>query len=271
MALTVRDIIKIVESIAPADLAEKWDNIGLQLGSSAWAVKSIRVALDPLPEVVAAACADGVSLLITHHPLIFDPIRSLTFDTAFGAVLEKAALHRLSILCVHTNLDAADGGLNDVLAERIGLKNLKMLDRRDQEGPFLAPQGLGRIGDLPEKVELIGFARSVKKKLGLGSLRLVGDPGLVVCKSAVCSGSGGSLLNAFLNSDAQVYVTGDLRYHDARAAEAAHRGLIDIGHFCSEHLIKDVLADRIRKLLESAGENVGIDICRLEKDPFVVL
>lgn len=269
MALTVGDIVKIVESIAPVDLAEKWDNIGLQLGRSGWPVTNIRVALDPLPEVVAAACSEGVSLLVTHHPLIFDPIRSLNFDTPLGAVLEEATRHRLSILCVHTNLDAASGGVNDVLAERIGLKNLKAL-AGSPDGSGSSPQGLGRIGELPKGVELAGFARSIKKKLGLASVRMVGDPGIIVYKSAVCTGSGGSLLNAFLDSDAQVYVTGDLRYHDARAAEAAHRGLIDIGHFCSEQLIKQVLAERIRGILEDAGENVGIDICTLEKDPFRV-
>jgi putative NIF3 family GTP cyclohydrolase 1 type 2 len=111
----------------------------------------------------------------------------------------------------------------------------------------------------------------IKKKLKLRHLRLSGDPDLPVKKVAVCSGSGASLLADFFASGAQVFVSGDLRYHDARDVEAANLGLIDIGHFASEHLIVDVLAQRLTGLFADSKKNLNVKACDIEKDPFTVL
>jgi putative NIF3 family GTP cyclohydrolase 1 type 2 len=132
-------------------------------------------------------------------------------------------------------------------------------------------EGLGRIGDLSKGSDLVAFARQIKRKLDLPSVKIAGDPDLPVYSVAVCSGSGSSLLNAFLASRAQIYVTGDLRYHDARTAEAAGRGLIDIGHFASEHLMVEVLVDMLRRRMTDAGFDVRVMASGLEKDPFVII
>jgi putative NIF3 family GTP cyclohydrolase 1 type 2 len=132
-------------------------------------------------------------------------------------------------------------------------------------------QGSGRIGDLDESMSLISYARSIKEKLGLNSLKVAGNPDLTVKTAAVCTGSGSSLMNNFISSGAQVYISGDLRYHDARVVEAENLGLIDIGHFASEHLIVDVLADRLKKVLSKQDIYVKVEAYGLENDPFVVL
>jgi dinuclear metal center YbgI/SA1388 family protein len=372
MAKTVADIIEMLDLIAPARLAEQWDNTGLQVGRRNWTVRTIRVALDPLPEVVDAACSDNVDLLITHHPLIFHPVKSIDIDTPLGSILETAIRHRLAILCAHTNLDTVTDGINDVLARRMGLKNLKVLGESKQSEiftlvlylptllkdkfrkiiddinpadngcgrgqDFFSPaaeivepdrpgdlvqktggrhpddrpirletsvqkknvtkllqafkkicpedvctyhlyprisigkrQGLGRVGDLEKGMDLNRFAQLVKRRLGLKSIRVCGDPETAVYKAAVCSGSGSSLLGTFFSTNAQVYVTGDLRYHDAREAEALNRGLIDIGHYPSEHIIKEVLVERLRTCILKAGEEIRVEACRLEKDPFMII
>jgi len=372
LIVTVADIIEVMEAFAPFSLAEEWDNVGLQVGQLQWPVKTIWVALDPLPEVVDAACKNDVDLLITHHPLIFHPLRSIDFSTPVGSIIHKTTRHQLAIFAAHTNLDSATDGINDLLASRIGLKNLRVLSKtlgpdiyklvvyvpvkyeqkvlnalfeteagkiasytccsfRSQgkgtfrPGPSSKPvfgkigeishadeirietvvhrtdlknviahvrehhpyetmaydvyslsapennQGLGRIGELDESTELASFALAVKEKLGLESVKIAGKPDLSVDKAAVCSGSGSGLMKYFLSSGAKVYISGDLRYHDARTAEAANLGLIDIGHFASEHLIVESLAQRLVKILSETGIALKIEAYRLEKDPFVIL
>lgn len=276
MRANISDIIKLLEDIAPSRFAEEWDNVGLQLGKKDWPVRTVWVALDPLPEVVTAACREKVDLLITHHPLIFRPLRSLDFDTPLGAVCQRAIENRLGILSAHTNLDAAADGINDVLASKIGLKNVKVLgdEISDEVNPLLPVRsglGLGRIGELEDPLAFGAFAISVKEKLGLSHAKVTGPLDLIVSKAAVCSGSGSGLLGHFFSSDAQAYVSGDLRYHDARDAEAQNLGLIDIGHFASEQIILEVLTEQLQVRSTKAGMDVTIKVCRLEKDPFVII
>ena len=274
MQWTVGDIIKQVEGLAPAELAEPWDNVGLQVGSREWPVARVWVALDPLPQVVAAACRAAVDLLITHHPLIFKPLKSIDCTTPAGDIIHSALRHHLAIFSAHTNLDSAAGGVNDTLAQNIGLINLRALQqddrgergRRGSDEPVV--QGLGRTGDLPHETTLAALARELKQRLDLEAVAIAGDPTLPVSRVALCSGSGASLLGDFFASNAQVYISGDMRYHDARDVETAGRGLIDIGHFASEHLVVDVLAEKLTDVLNKSGADIAVEACRLEKDPF---
>jgi dinuclear metal center YbgI/SA1388 family protein len=369
---TVADIVKIMETIAPPWLAEKWDNVGLQIGQKEWSVKTVWIALDPSFDVVHDACSHGVDLLITHHPLIFQPLTSINFDTGVGSIIQLAIKHQMAIYSAHTNLDSATDGLNDVLANRIGLKNLRVLGESKGAGiyklviyvplkyeqgvlksifetsagemgsytcctfrssgkgtfkpgssaqpftgqidetatvdeirietvvqkkdlnyviehikkkhpyetmaydiyplvPFGNQQGLGRIGELDERMDLASFALSLKKKLGLSEVKIAGNIDLPVTLVALCAGSGSSLMDEFLSSGAHVYVSGDLRYHDARSVEAAELGLIDIGHFASEHLFIEVFRDRLCVLLSEIGIHVKVEAYGLENDPFVRL
>jgi len=365
MKANISDIIKLLEEIAPSNLAEDWDNVGLQVGKRDWPVETIWVALDPLPEVVTAAYRDKVNLLITHHPLIFSPINNLDFDTPLGTILKGATENRLGILSIHTNLDAATDGINDVLASKIGLKNVRVLGdeilpelcsftlyvspdqeqsvmdvlfqamsggshihpagetfgsirktaesvtlfasggeekkilieaaiRKNEIGSLLSTVkkvlpsgaldyqinpllpihsglGLGRVGELEGPLDLNAFAISIKEKLELTHAKVAGPPDLIVTKAAVCSGSGSGLLGHFYSSDAQVYISGDLRYHDARDAEAQNRGLIDIGHFASEHIILEALTEQLQMRSNQADLDVDVKACGLEKDPFMII
>lgn len=372
MPATVADIIKIMETFAPSFLAERWDNVGLQVGQRDWPVRNVWVALDPTYYVVAAACSKNVDLLITHHPLIFLPLKSIDFSTSVGSIIHLATKHKTAVFSAHTNLDIATDGINDILAERIGLKNLKVLRKgKEPENyklvvyvpveyeqkvlnalfetkagkigeysccsfrnkgkgtfrpgslakPFIGKtgeishtdeirietvvlkkdlggviehirglhpyetmaydiyplltsgnrEGLGRVGELDETIDLASFALFIKEKLGLKYVKLAGKPDLPVNKVAVCTGSGSSLMQNFFSSGAQAYITGDLRYHDARDAEAANLGLIDIGHFASEHLIVDVLTDRLGKILSENRMDVNVEAYGLENDPFMII
>lgn len=278
MNATVADVIREMEHLAPSRLAEDWDNVGLQVGRGDSDVKNVWVALDPTPDVVAAACRTGVDLLVTHHPLVFKPLKSIDLATPIGQTIARAVRSGMAIFTAHTNLDSAAGGLNDLLARRIGLTDLEVLGGwadRASRGQTLAgiqdggPVGLGRIGTLPETETLHRWARHIKHLFGLESLRVAGDPDLMVRRVALCTGSGSSLLADFFASDAQVYLSGDLRYHDARAVEEKGRGLVDMGHFASEFLVVEDLARRLSKRLAAAGFDIKVTPCGLEKDPFL--
>jgi dinuclear metal center YbgI/SA1388 family protein len=288
MTVAVSDIIELMDQIAPPYLAEEWDNVGLQIGDRRWTVRRVGVALDAGLEVVNAANQMKVDLLVTHHPLIFKPLTAIDCQTPLGTILQKAIQHRLSIFSAHTNLDKSKGGLNDILARRIGLIDCTVLDEtathdcgalnvnaaadnKENLDRMSYHEGLGRVGTLSKSMALKDFALEVKKKLTLDAIKIVGNPGLLVKKVAVCTGSGSSLLNAFFKSGAQVYISGDLRFHDARDVEAADLALIDIGHFPSEYLMVASLVKRLAQIISQNRLDVEVCACGSEKDPFMVL
>ena len=273
MPACVADVVKVMEAFAPPKLAEAWDNVGLQVGNINGAVKKLWVALDPALPVLEAAARKNVDLLITHHPLIFHPLKSVDFNTPIGAVIQMAIQHRIAIYAAHTNLDSAPDGINDALASKIGLKNLTVLGKMGEfeNSANSDLQGLGRIGELDKELKLEFLAEEIKSKLALNAVKIAGNSELLVRKVALCSGSGSGLLNEFFSSDAQVYISGDFRYHDAKAAEAFGRGLIDIGHFASEHLMVEVLTQGLQRALTESGFDLEVEACNLEKDPFVFL
>ena len=227
MAATVNDILEALESVAPVRLAEEWDNVGLQLGSRRWSVKQVMTALDATPDVLQEVRDRKGDVLVTHHPLIFRPLGSLDFDTPLGRMLQAFCAHQIAVISAHTNLDAVGGGVNDVLASIFAMDELTVL----QPSLHDATCGLGRVGRLSSPTTLGELAAAVKVRMGLPNVRIAGDLQLTVRRVALCSGSGSGLMAAFLASDAEVFVTGDVRYHEAREIEHCGRGVIDIGHF----------------------------------------
>lgn len=274
MPACVSDIIDLMEKIAPTHLAEEWDNIGLQVGDRRWTVRKVGVSLDAGMAVINTACEMKVDLLITHHPLIFTPLGAIDCHTTVGAIIQKAIEHRIAIYSAHTNFDKSEEGLNDILARRIGLLDCTALESSlppDDAQAEEKLQGIGRVGSLPEAVRLKEFAVDIKKRLNLDSVKIVGRPDLLISRAAVCTGSGSSLVNVFLRSGAQVYISGDLRFHDAREVEAADLGMIDIGHFPSEYLMVETLVERLKQMISHNRLAVSVQSCGTESDPFVTL
>lgn len=274
---TVDDIIAVLERIAPLELAEQWDNCGLQVGSYSQKVKKVWVALDPLFPVIKAAAGQGIDMIITHHPLLFRSVKSIDLESAIGKVIALAVEHRIALYAAHTNLDSAHHGINTRLADLMGLSGLEPLMPADVDFGHAAdrveaPQiGLGRIGWLDPPQTVGELVEPIKRCLNVANVRIAGDVHLNVRRAAVCSGAGSSLMEAFLSSDAQVYVSGDLRYHDARAVEEAGRALIDVGHFASEQIIVDSLVEWLRRAAKKAKWEVSIEPCGLEQDPFTIV
>ena len=271
LMVKVKDILELLNEIAPFDLSEDWDNSGLQVGSMNGEVKKLMIGLDVSLPLLTLAAKTNIDLIITHHPLIIHPQKFFDFCRMPGKAIEIAAKQSISIISLHTNIDKAKGGLNDYFASSIGLK---------QTSPFLIEPaghglkkeqtGIGRIGYIDAEITLKELALQIKEKLNLPYLRLIGAVDLKVKTVAVCTGSGGSLIEEFLNSGADVFITGDIKYHDARRVEEFSKGIIDVGHFGSEWMVVDLLFKKLNLAFHRAGFDIKIIKYKEEKDPFTI-
>lgn len=270
MTPTAGTIIELVDRIAPFDLAENWDNSGLAAGNPEWPVQKILVALDVTREVMAAAKAWQADMVLTHHPLFITPEKTIDFRKMPGAAIAAAAMNRICIVAAHTNLDKARDGLNDYFCQRADLTcGSPLLPEPDETGG--QNLGIGRVGDLKTPLPLEEVAHRIKRRLNLDHLRLVGDPGLEIRRVAVCTGSGGSLLPAFFRSGADLYITGDVKYHEARDVQEQGKALMDVGHFGSEIIAVELLANAVENAAEAESFQIEIKGFGLEKDPFTIV
>jgi dinuclear metal center YbgI/SA1388 family protein len=356
------EVIRFLEDMMPLDLCESWDNSGLQIGSGRRRLTGILLCLDVTPAVIERAREAGVSFIFAHHPLLFKPLKSVSIDRYPGNVLAAAAAADLTVYAAHTNLDLVPGGVNDALADTLGLLNVQVLqqtrvvasfklvtfvppdhlnevadalftagagvidnysrcsfstpgigtflpsaaaapfsgtvgeineeeemrlevvvDECQLDGvlqalhrthPYETPAydllpranregviGFGRVGDLPGSLTAVEIIDLVKERLRVDSVRLIGmsagagDGGDVgaaarAWRVAVCGGSGFGFYPDALRAGVDVYVTGDVRYHEAREAELAGLPVIDAGHFATERPVLPVMAEEFRRFLK---------------------
>lgn len=238
---TVSDIMKYMDTIAPPNMKESWDNVGLNCGHSDAAVSKILVALDPFPHVCQEAKEWGAQLLVTHHALIWKP-GFITDGSVWGQSTLFLIENGIAHINAHTNLDCAPGGVNDVLAATLGLQNIEVIHPMgtDENGN---PWGLLRCGRVAEQ-PLGDFLAVVKEKLGCPGLRYA-DGGRSVHKVAVGGGScAGELMDA-LRAGCDTFVTADVKYNQFWDARDMGVNLIDAGHFWTENPVVTVLAEKI--------------------------
>lgn len=364
----IQDLVGLIHKLYAPELAEDWDNVGLQVGDPGRALDRVMVALDPGLEAVEAARDAGAQALVTHHPLLFKPVKRLTPDDAVGKVLWTAVRDDVAIISAHTNLDCAVDGLNSWLAQKMGVeqaiplqavagdylklvvfvpvghedavadalfsagggqigaydqcsfrssgegtfrpgpgtqpyigtvgqrekaeevrletiipkrKLLRVLEKMQKAHPYeevsydLLPlqnqvpgAGLGRIGRLAQQVNLGEFAARVKESLGCDHLRLIGADQMPVRKVALCGGSGAFLLQTAHRQGADVLVTGDVKYHEARQAEELGIALIDAGHFATEQLMIEQVTQSLQAAARQLNWGVAFEAYTGEEDPF---
>lgn len=359
MQAKVIDICRIMEAYYPLYLAEKWDNVGLQIGAMHNTVQKIMISLDLDQEILQQAIGQQIDLIITHHPMFFNAIKKIDYEQPQGELIAGVIRNNLNVYAAHTNLDAASNGLNQHLAEKLGLQEIELFDRQHQEklyklvvyvplsheaavreaigdagaghlgnysycsfrsqgtgtflpqagsNPFIGAAGkleeveemrlesivpqkllervlsrmkavhpyeevaydlyplqnqgqaysLGRIGKIAAPVSLQVFCEHVKEKLELKQLRAVGNLSGTVQKIAVVSGAGASFIPAARARNCDLLVTGDLKYHEARDAEALRLAVIDAGHQGTEQIMTALLADILGKSCIEKGLQVNI-------------
>lgn len=251
------DIIKAIHELAPPYLAEKWDNSGLQLGSVKKKVSKILLALDVSRSVVEEAIKNNVDMIVTHHPLIFAGLKSISNDETKGEMIYNLIKKDIVVFASHTNLDVCNNGPNDYLSQLLGLDNLDILDVTYEKATQDCKLGNGRIGTIKEPIALGEYAKVVKGKLSCSSVRVYGDLNRAIKQIAVCGGSGGDFIIDAYKKGADLYVTGDIKYHDSQLALELGLSIIDAGHFDTEKHILDLLK---RYLSSVVSENVSISI-----------
>ena len=364
----VQDVVGLLNGLYPPVLAEEWDNVGLQVGDPAVAVSHVAVSLDPSPVAVEEAIGLGAEMLVCHHPLIFRPLKQVTTRDETGRLVCTAVRGGLAIMSAHTNLDRAHNGLNDWLAQALGLAESTPLETpsgllfklvvfvpvehkemvaeamfeagagqvgaydrcsfssagignfRPSAGtnPFvgkvgevesveelrlevLVPKealsrvvsrlikahpyeevaydlvpiannrtdiGLGRIGRLSKVTLLDDVLLQIKAALLVETLRVAGAKSDKIKKLAVCGGSGASLLQAASRQGADLLVTGDVSYHDARKAEELGLTVVDAGHFATEHIVVDQLTRALKSAAKANGLDFEVSAVTGEQDPF---
>ncbi len=270
---TIQNILNLIDHEASFSLSEKWDNSGLQAGDPAWHVRKILIALDPSLQVMQEAVKIKADLVLTHHPLFIKPPGSINFNCMPGSAIAISAREKISIISAHTNLDKAQNGLNDYFAEIIGLKEIRPLnDESDELVTSTASNceinNIGRKGKLDKVYSLKAFALNIKEKLNLNYIRVTGGEESSIKTAAVVTGSGGSMVEDFFQSKTDVFITGDVKYHEARLVEQKRLALIDVGHFGSEYIAIQLLADKLTTASQNKNYNFEIIEYENELDPF---
>ena len=239
MGYKVKDVAAVIEGFAPLSVQEGWDNSGLCVCSPEDEVTSVLFALDCTPELVDEAIDCGADMIITHHPLIFSGLKKISPDDLTGAAVMKAIRAGISIYAAHTNADKVLSGVSGAMASRLSLQNVEILDL-DGDGT-----GLGVVGDLPEPLTPEQALALVKEKFSLEVVKASRPGDGLISRVALCGGSGGSLIGAAKRAGAQLYISGDISYHNFFTPEGFM--IMDIGHYESEIEIVDILFSLIKK------------------------
>ncbi|MCD8117336.1 MAG: Nif3-like dinuclear metal center hexameric protein [Oscillospiraceae bacterium] len=233
---TVQEVFTLLAQKAPVEGKLDFDNVGLLVGRGSREVHQVLTALDIVDEVIEEAAAIGAELIVSHHPLFFD-LKSVTDSTWTGSRALTLAENHIAAICMHTNLDAAEGGVNDALMAALGGHVTGQLDPVSR---------IGRIGEMAEELPFSRFLPMVKSALSSNGLRYH-DAGRPVKRLAVCGGSGGGEIALACQAGCDTYVTADVKYD--QFLEARHLGvnLIDADHFCTENVVVPVLAGWLRE------------------------
>lgn len=240
---TVAEITQAIEEFAPRDFQESYDNAGLQVGNPDQEATAALLCLDVTEEVVAEAERMGCNLIISHHPLLFKGLKRVAGLTPVERIVIEAVKRDIAIYAAHTNLDAAWEGVSHEIARRLELHDVAPLSPRTGDCRI----GLGVVGQLPRPLPALEFLRELKERFHVKALRYSGEsPQLVVNRVAACGGAGASLLEEAVASGADVYVTGDVKYHDF-TSYAPSILIADIGHYEGEICTKEIFSRIIRE------------------------
>lgn len=220
---TVRELLRWMDETYPFALAEDYDNVGLLIGSAEQAFSRCLLALDVTNDVVDEAVRKNAQLILTHHPVIFNPLKRLSPE----GMVYRCVQNGIAVIASHTNLDKAAGGVNDVLADKLSLKDVSVLEETD---------GVARIGTLEKELSPRAFAEHCKTALGAGGVRFA-EGTRPVRRVALCSGADDSFLETVFEQGADAYLTGETKHHVAVAAKNLGITLVEAGHFETETVV----------------------------------
>ena len=245
----LNDIINILQTIAPSSLALSFDNAGLNIGDRESEITGITVCLDATEKVVDEAIRSGNNLIVSHHPVIFSPIKNLNDGYENYRVVTKAVKNDVNVYSMHTNLDCVEGGVNDVIADLLGVKNKQIIDAVGENA------GIGRVGDI-QPTSLQDLAKFVEKSLDF-PVRVV-------------NGSGADIeyIEKAKEMGATCFITSEIKHHVALYAKSAGMNMIESGHYATERFYIPILSQKINEALTKAGYNIKTTVSESESNPF---
>lgn len=255
--MTGIEIINIFEGLYPRDLAYEWDNVGLQIGSIKNDINNVLLTLDLTLEVVEEAIDNNVELIIAHHPLIFEPLKSVNTDTYKGKIIEKLIKNDIALYVAHTNFDISAYGMNTILANMLNLKNQEVLELTT------ADEGLGKVGSV-NSIVMKDYIPIVKETFKVQKARFIGDLNKIVNKVAITGGSGSSNIISASNNNVDLLITGDISYHHALDALAINLNVLDIGHNIEKFFVNE-----LKNILREKGIDINILVSKINTDPYI--
>lgn len=251
-----REIINLLEELAPERMACEWDNPGLLAGRAGKEVKKVLLTVDADDAAVKMAEEQGADMIVSHHPLIFRPVKQVTDEDFIGCRLLRMIRADISYFAMHTNFDAAPGCMADIAAKRLGIENGEPLEVLGEENGV--SYGIGKVGTLACPATGMELAKAVKERFELPFVTVYGE-GLweetPVVRAAVCPGSGGSEIREAISKHAQVLITGDIGHHQGIDANAQGLMIIDAGHYGLEHVFMEYMEQYLK---EKTGDSLEI-------------
>lgn len=255
---TVQDLLEILQQLSPDFLAEDWDNVGLLAGEPRQPISRILIALDPVSTLLDQAITGGYNCIITHHPVIFRPLKTLRTDTPTGRFLLEAMRANISVIACHTNLDSSEDGTSDYLATSLSCTNIRPLLPAKLSCP--ASCGLGRIGTCAPPVSPETFLAQLRKICQPPWILEAGPRPKLLHTLAVCGGSCSDLAETAFKAGADVFVTAEVKHAAARWAEDAGLWLLDAGHFATEYPAMLRFKENLHRLCMDQGLHLGLDL-----------
>lgn len=260
--LTCEDVIQCLEDLSPASFAESWDNVGLLVGRREKPIEAVMLCVDVTESVISQAIQMGVSMIISHHPLIFSGMKQITNDNIFGSRLLDLIQADICVYGMHTNFDVM--GMADAAAERLRLLDTEVLQVTYEDE--IATEGIGRVGKLMGTMTLEEVALLTKEAFEVSHVKVFGDLDTLCCEVAICPGAGKSLVKDVLRTGADVYITGDIDHHTGIDLVAQGICVIDAGHYGIEKLFVPYLYDYFTKILPECTV-----IKAVEEEAFLIL
>lgn len=253
--MKIKEIISFLEKKYPLAWQEDFDNSGLQCGNPENEVSGVMVCFEMSDHTIDEALNKGANMVISHHPLMLKSgIRQVSPINRVGRIICRAIENKMVLYSMHTNMDSAPTGVNDLFAKKLNLQNVSVL-----APTALNEVGLGRVGDLGKPMKTIDFLQWVKEVLGVSVLKYYGSDDKNIRRVAVCGGSGSSLIRDALAAGADAYISGDIKYHDFHLPD--HKMIIaDLGHLETEHFVKEIIYNELKENFT----NFAVHFCESE-------
>jgi GTP cyclohydrolase I len=267
MSITLQEFILAMNEIAPENLAESWDNSGIQINTSEKPIEKILVCLDITTAVIHEAVQNGIDLIISHHPILFQPINKIDNNNLTGKYLNELIRNDISVYSAHTSYDSCWGGNNDQLAIKLELDNIKPWNAESVTGKNGG--GLGRIGFVKPALSLREISKLVKSALHIPRpIPVAGNPDRLIHCIAVCAGAGADAIDEAREKGCDLLITGDVKYRHGLKAIETDMAIMDAGHYFTEIIFIENLSAQLRKKF---GDSVQIVESEVDLDPFVML